>query len=687
MSAIAANGRNGTWRRRLRQGLDALIQPQVSSAARERRDLLVLLIAVALVMVPHFDHLALWATALVSVLWFWRLFIVAARRPLPGRTAMLPLLGAAAGAVWLSYGTLLGREAGVTFLLLLLALKLLELRAKRDVFIVIFLCFFILLTQFLFGQGLLIAALTFVTVLLLFFVLVSVNLADDDLSAARKARLVLLIFAKSLPLAAVMFLLFPRMNGPLWGVPSDTAHGSTGLSNSMSPGTIGRLLDSNEVAFRVQFHGEVPRREALYWRGPVFGVFTGRTWLPLAGDGRVPFSANADPRSVVEYTVTLEPHHRDWLFALELPALRFELNDLSPRLLHDGQLVAGRLISERIRYPMRSYTRFALGLHETDASLRDWLTLPSGYNPRTLAFAAELQQRTRDPAELVDTVLAHFRSQGYRYTLEPPLLGRHTVDEFLFDTRLGYCEHYASAFVVLMRALGIPSRVVTGYQGGEINPVDGFLTVRQSDAHAWAEVWIARLGWVRVDPTAAVAPARIEQGAESQHRTGIAPLGIGTGPLSWIQSLRLNWEALENAWNQWVLSFSADRQRDLLSAFGFEPDMNTLALVFAVLLTAILIVLAAVSLRHRVLRDPYAAVMAAFRQRLTAAGLSAPPHEGPTAMLARLQRELAPESHAAAREFLLSFSRWRYSPDSARGGAGALRGLRAAVRRFKPRPA
>ncbi|MCS6944610.1 MAG: DUF3488 and transglutaminase-like domain-containing protein [Sutterellaceae bacterium] len=671
----------------LRDTGSGLVQPQLSSAARERRDTLVLLVAVALVAAPHFNHLPWWAAALFALLWLWRVWLALSRGRLPGRLAMLPLLAAAAGAVWAQHGTLLGREAGVTFLLLLTGLKLLEMRARRDVFVVIFLCFFVLLTQYLYSQALPVAALTLLAVLLLFFALVSVNLVEADLPAARKARLVGRVFLQAVPLAAAMFVLFPRLSGPLWGLPSD-AYSRTGLSDAMSPGSINRLLRSNEIAFRVQFTGAIPPADLLYWRGPVLGRYDGRSWF--AARPRDPVAApdlRLDTSSVVEQIITLEPHARDWLFALEV-ALPPGDSPLAARIGADAQLLARGPITERVRYRVQSYTRYALGLTETPATLADWLQLPAGFNPRTLALAARLRAGATDPATRVAAVLDFFRREGFRYTLQPPLLGRDAIDEFLFDTRLGFCEHYAAAFVVLMRAMEVPARVVTGYQGGEINPVDGFFTVRQSDAHAWAEAWLPGRGWVRVDPTAVVAPVRIERGApQTAREIGAAPLRLDHRSVDWLRWLRFNWEALENAWNQWVLSYSAQRQYELLRRLGLTPDWPTLGVLFGAAVLALLAALAVVSLRHRRPRDALADLFDRFRARLAAAGVAVPDSEGPRALARRLEPLLAPAALSQAREILQAFERWRYSRDSERVPRQALRRLRRAVARFRPRAA
>ena len=705
MAASGAPNGNGKRRTgaRLREFAAWLIRAQVSSAARERRDTMVLLLAVAFVALPQFEHLPLWAIGVIVLLWCWRTWITLNNQPLPGHVAMLPLLALAAGAVWLQYRTLLGRDAGVTFLLMLLALKLLEMRATRDVFVVVFLCFFVLLTQFLYSQALPVAALTLGAVLALFFVLVSVSLKADDLAAGRKLRLVGAIALKAVPLAAVLFVLFPRLDNPLWGLPRDAFAGGTGLSNSMSPGGISRLLQSQTIAFRVRFAGAPPANERLYWRGPAFGSFDGRTWSPLAppNAGTPQLRVNAEPASAVDYTVTMEPSQRDWLFVLEMPAALPESADLRPRMTSQGQLLSAKPITARTRFDARSFTQFSFGLNETESSLRNWLPLPAGFNPRTLQFAADLRTRLemigtgvdQTEAELgkVRAVLDHFRNGGFRYTLEPPLLGRDSVDEFLFNSRLGYCEHYASAFVVLMRALDVPARVVTGYQGGEINPVDGFMTVRQSDAHAWAEVWVSGRGWVRVDPTATVAPVRIEQGVEELARQSGAGALFTTGnrpDTAWMQAvrrLRFNWEALENSWNQWVLSYSAQRQMSLLEHLGFAPDWRALGLLLALAVAGVATALGVVSLRHRVRRDPLAELEARFRGRLERAGIRFQPTEGLRQLNRRLEGELTIASHAEAEAILRALERWRYSPASTSVTPAAIRQLNARVRRFRVR--
>ncbi|MGH6622414.1 MAG: transglutaminaseTgpA domain-containing protein [Burkholderiaceae bacterium] len=672
-----------------------LFGPQTSSAARERRDTLVLLIAVALVVVPHFDHLAWWVTSVLVLLLVWRIGLTVTQKPLPGRLVMLPLLLAAAVAVYLQHRTFAGQEAGVTFLLLLMALKLLEMRARRDIFVVIFLSFFILLTQFLYGQEIPVAAMTLMAVLALFFVLVSVNLDETDLSAGRKLKLVGGVLLKAAPLAAVLFLLFPRISGPLWGMPGDGGQGSTGLSNSMAPGSISRLLESGEIAFRARFEGAAPSHEKLYWRGPVFGFFNGRSWAPLpqGNVGTGPLSIEIDPRSVVTYSVTLEPHKRDWLFALEAPAELPRLSSMETRLTSEMQLLANGLIADRIRYDMRSATDYAIGRKSTSADLRAWLDLPRGFNPRTVKFAEELNGRLdaqgqAGDADRVRAVLDHLRDSNFGYTLSPPLLGRHSVDEFLFETRLGYCEHFSSAFVVLMRALGVPARVVTGYQGGELNPVDGYMTVRQSDAHAWSEVWLQGRGWVRVDPTAVVAPARIESGVgELARRSGIElSRVVGSGGANWLRTLRFNWEAVQNSWNQWVLAYSLERQNALVEHLGFAPRWESVALLLGIAVAVVLTGLGVLSLRARTQRDPLGEAFQQLRDKLERVGVAASQSCGPRELYTRSKRALVPEDVKLAKRLLARYERMRYARSAESVTRADVRAYRRMIRSFRPRP-
>ncbi len=671
-------------RKALRHSLQALGGRLGEQWERERRDTLFLMGAILLAVLPHIAYLPWWISAGFGILFLWRFGLVMSGRWLPRDSVRWVASLACTAAVFAHYGTLLGREPGVALLVLFLGLKLMEMRARRDLFVVIFLCFFLLLTAFFHSQSMLTGALTALAVLALLAAMLTMQFGEHEQPVVRRFRTAGSILLQAMPIAVLMFLLFPRIQGPLWGLPEDAHSGGTGLSESMSPGQISKLTQSEAVAFRVLFDTEAPAPAAMYWRGPVFGEFDGRTWKPL-GRTAAPLpltSVQGDPASTLGYTVTLEPNDRPWLFALEAPVRVDQLPGGSALLMPDMLLMSRTPVTQRLRYHLESQTEFRVGLNETPASLANWLRLPEGFNPRT----RELARRWRDeaaasegPQAHLQRALAMFGSAPFRYTLQPPLLGRDGVDDFLFGSRAGFCEHYAGALVVLMRELGIPARVVTGYQGGERNPVDGYWVVRQADAHAWAEVWFEGRGWVRVDPTAAIAPERIERGSRAFRMTG----QIAGVDLPLLESLRFNFEALGNAWRQWVLSYDHSRQRRLLESLGLGLDWQGLLGVLAGGLALLIGGVALLTLHPRRAKDPVARCYAEFCQRLAAAGIDRAPHETSHRLLARAERTLAPEAAQRARAIVALYNLLRYGADTPSTGRH-VRHLRSLVHAFRP---
>ncbi|MEO8937652.1 MAG: DUF3488 and transglutaminase-like domain-containing protein [Burkholderiaceae bacterium] len=636
-------------------------------ARRERdvRDTLWLLLTLVWVLSPHALVLPGWSSAAIVGLVAWRGWLTWHGQRLPHRLIPIALTCVAGIAVWLEYRTIFGKDAGVAYITLLLGLKLLEMRARRDIFVVIFLSLFVMLTSLFESQSITMAAVLLVGMWMLVTALVSVQFTDFEPRWRVKAGIALRLVLLGLPLMAVLFVLFPRIDGPLWGMPSDAYAARTGLTEVMAPGSFGRLAESREIAFRVRFTGRVPEPVERYWRGPVLGAFDGRAWTPvLARRNAGSRSVTVDPASAVDYTVTLEPNNRPWLFALDVLAERPTATPLVARIRADLQVVGDNLVRDRVAFTARSYTRYRAGADENRLRLQDWLELPPGFDPRTHTLAAQMRvdDLRIDPSgavagdgprsrRLVDKVLAMIRTQPFVYTLDPPALGRDSVDEFLFDTRRGYCEHYASAFVFLMRALDIPARVVTGYQGGEINPVDGFLEVRQRDAHAWAEVWIPGDGWVRVDPTAAVSPDRIEHGAAETFGAGQGSGGQNTWLLVLLQEARFNFDAIGNAWNQWILAYDADRQSGLLSGLGIERiDWQSLTIALIVAFGAVLAGIGALTLFRRVKVDPVVLQFERACALLARAALRAPSSDGSAAAAARL--DTARRASEGARAYL-----------------------------------
>jgi transglutaminase-like putative cysteine protease len=653
-------------------GAARLAQQLARGLARDKSDTLLLLGACALVMMPHAWHLPLWATLSGALLLFWRGWITFHGRRMPPRWLLLPLVGMLMGGVYASYHGFLGREPGVAMLVLLLALKLLEMRAQRDLFVVVFLAFFVLLTNFFYSQTIAGALLAAVGIIAILTAQLSFQYTGAHPPLRRRVGLALRMFLLAAPLTLVLFLFFPRIQGPLWGMPADAGGTHTGLSDSMEPGNISELKLSADIVFRVRFIDAAPARSEMYWRGPVLGRFDGRSWTPLrsrASQGARKLDGLARR---VRYQVTLEPSGRRSLFALDLPLMPPQLPGNPVQLRPDAQLLARAPLNERLRYEASSWLDYRLQPDAGPEALRDWLQLPANGNPRTREYAARLRASTQRDEERMRAVLRMFRNEGFRYTLRPPRLGADTVDEFLFDTRAGFCEHYASAFVVLMRLMDIPARVVTGYQGGELNSVDGNVTVRQSDAHAWAEVWLANAGWVRIDPTAAVAPERIERDAGDFAEQGaFAELLHGAaGPwLAALRRLRDNRDALNHAWNQWVLNYTPERQRGLLQSLGIEdPDWSVFAALLLGLGAAAVALVALPLLRQRQKADPLEALYKTLCERLAREGWPRAPHEGPRSYRLRLAAANLPAPRRdAILRFLELYESGRYSADMNRG--------------------
>ena len=648
---------------------------------RDARDTLFLLFVIAWVIGPQVGVLPLWASLLAGGLLLWRGWLAFKGLPLPGRWVLsIPLVLAIAGTLY-THRTILGRDAGVTLIVMLLALKMLELRARRDAMVVFFLGFFTMLSNFFFSQSLLTAAAMLVALLGLLTALVNAHMpvGRPPLSQAfRTAGTMALLGA---PIMAALFLLFPRM-APLWGMPSDSMTGRSGLSGAMKVGNMAELALDDSVAMRVRFDtpgGAAPPQSALYFRGPVFARFDGTEWLPLSGrSGDLTLSRASTPANLqvqgepVRYEVTLEPHQRPWLLLLDAAVDKPVVAGMDTFMTQDLQWLTSRPINDIVRYKATSYPQFTHGPSAPTASLRVYTELPAGFNPRTLALAQQMQSDPQITANavsgparaeaLVQAALTRLRTGGYLYTLEPGVYGQHTADEFWFDRKEGFCEHIASAFVVLMRALDIPARIVTGYQGGDRNPVDNAWTVRQSDAHAWAEVWIAGRGWVRVDPTGAVSPGRV--GAFQRLRAPQGAFASAMGAVispGFAQNLRAFWEATNNRWNQWVLNYTQSRQLDLLKSLGFEsPSWQDLTMVLVCL-----ILLAAVggmgwSLWERSQHDPWLRLLARTRQRLARAGLDLPDTLPPRAMAERAQAQFGTSATALA-HWLLRLEQQRYA--------------------------
>jgi transglutaminase-like putative cysteine protease len=658
---------------------------RLAALPRDARDTLFLLTVIGLIVLPQVENIPWWCTAITAMVLLWRGMLAVQARPLPNKWWRVALLLLALAATYATHRTLLGRDAGVTLIVILLALKTLELRARRDAFVIFFLGFFAMLTNFFYSQSLLTAFTMLLALLGLLTALVNAHMPVGRPPLWQAARTAGWMALAGAPIMLALFLLFPRF-APLWGTPSDAMTGRSGLSNTMRVGTIAELALDDSIAARVRFENDRPPPQSqLYFRGPVLAQFDGREWTALPSWARgTQWSANLRTSGEpVRYEVTLEPSSRPWLLTLDAAPRAPEAAGFEVTGTPDLQWFANRPLNDLVRYRAESYTQFESGpLKRTGGQLQAYMALPPGTNPRTAALAAEMRA---DPAlahadtpAFVQAALRRLRTGGYTYTLEPGVYGDNTADEFWFDRKEGFCEHIASAFVVLMRNLGVPARIVTGYQGGELNAVDNYWIVRQSDAHAWAEVWQEGVGWVRVDPTASVAPGRIGQFQRLAPQPGLFAGAIGAMSPTLAQNIRAAWEAVNNGWNQWVLNYTQSRQLNLLKNIGFEaPSLEDLAYVLLYLLVGASLAGALWTLWERSRHDPWLRLLGQARARLAKAGLQLPDTAPPRQMAQAADARFGPAAQAV-RDWLLKLEAQRYAPAT----PGSLSALRAEFRRL-----
>jgi transglutaminase-like putative cysteine protease len=633
---------------------------------------------VALVAAPHFVRVPTWIGLFAVAILVWQALAAWRDWPPPHRYLRLALTLLAFAGVYLSFGRVNGQDAGVALFVAMLSLKLTETRSLRDILVLLGLCYFVLITHFLYSQEIVMALYLAFAAWLITACFLDANHPQEPLPARSALRGGGVLLLHALPIAALLFVLFPRIPGPLWGLPADAGAdtGRSGLSESMQPGTISHLALSDEIAFRVRFDGDVPPPAQRYWRGPVFWYFDGRAWhtgfiadsLPAPTDYRW----RGEPR---RYELVLEPHGGHWLPALDMPREGPGKADAA------GALRAQERVRQRRIYQAVSYTDYRLQPQASPAARGAALQLPARGNPQTRALAAEWREVGLAPAEIVDAALRRFREQAYRYTLRPPVLnGPHRVDEFLFESRAGFCEHYAGAFTFLMRAAGIPARVVTGYQGGERNDLGDYLIVRASDAHAWTEVWLPGRGWVRVDPTGAVSPARIERGLGAALSAEERPAHLFRGGTALRYQAELAWDLVNAYWNRWFLAYGPELQHDLLARLGL-PDLRATILALTGALTLLLALLGVFLIRQtrpRPVRDPVQSIWLHFCRTLARAGVERRPDEGPRDF-GRRAAAAYPRLATAIRRVTALYATLRYREH---GDAETRRRFRRAVREF-----
>ena len=520
--------------------------------------------------------------------------------------------------VFFQYGTLLGLQAGTVFIVCLLLLKCLETNTYRDAFIIITVSWVLIFINLLHASHLAHELIALLSVLIALSILRHLHTPKNNLTQLIKKNINFMIIA--FPVVVILFFLFPRLPGPIWSLPTQKSSGKTGLSAEMSPGNISNLSMSYQIVFRAKFeNSRLPEKVNRYWRGPVLDFFDGRTWRSK-NDPRnsmmtmysqksrhdeddQPLIRSKNSSNTYFYQLWLEPHDQRWLFSLDYPLSK---ND-SFVMSQAGQLILKQTATRKSVYSLESDPDALFEENDLSHSvLKKMLQLPDQVNPKTRAIGEALKdQYGNNYQNIISEAMTYFKKKNLVYTLRPPvLISADTMDEFLFKTKQGFCEHFSSAFTVLLRSAGVPSRIVTGYQGGEINPVDNIMTIRQSDAHAWVEAWIPQVGWVRLDPTGLSAPSRIINNLASALGNNEDLPFLIKNEWEWLKQLTNNWDAISSTWNHWVIGFDFKKQASLLSLL----NINSIKKIVAILIigfSLILLVVSIVPYRYAYRNWPY----------------------------------------------------------------------------------
>lgn len=637
--------------------------------AHTRRFLLLTLALALAPLLPQLPRTLAIATPLITLLMAW----VGQRGALPA-WLKLPLTLMTILMVFALFGFRLGRDTGCGLLAMMLALKPLETHSLRDARSLIGFALFAPFSTFLLDQGpttLLLGLAASLAALACLQRLADVEADIPPLPLLNGMRGVGKLVLLGLPLALAVFWLFPRISSPLWGIP-DRATSKIGLSDSMSPGDWLDLMVDDSPAMRVRFAGEAPPSSQMYWRGPLLWDFDGRVWR----NSRPPLPTTQlhtrTQGSTWTYQLEIEPSEQPYITALDLPLAAPSGSLMSP----DGNLLSPHKLQSLTRWQLQSAPPAVFQPQLSDAERQRALAFPRHLNPRAQQLARQWQmQSAGDDAGIVDLALAMVNKE-LAYSLEPPALGLDTVDEFLFQTQVGYCEHFSSSFVLLMRAAGVPARVVTGYAGGYHNPVGNYWVVRNSDAHAWAEVWLQGQGWVRIDPTAAVAPERIYDTVADR-----MPGSFAGGLINFNQAWNLA-DLVRSSWNDFVLGFNAERQSRMLSRLGIDRvSPERLILILSIAITLSLAAMLWWLSRGEREPDPLLRAWHQLSTRYQRFGLAREPHESARQWSQRIIAA-RPQDAEAIRSLAEDFNKARYAVDDE--SPAALYELVRRLRRYRP---
>lgn len=655
-----------------------------------------LLGTLALILTLHIPNLPIWVVLVSALFGLWRYLILRNVLRLPKLYVLVPITVLIGTGILLTFGGQLGRDTSIAMLIAMLSLKLLEVKTKRDYYLMTLLGYFATGNLFLFNQSIFTFLVSIPPLILLTAALIQINLTHP-ISQLFLVKLSGRLLLQSVPLMLVFFVLFPRIPGPLWSLTQD-AHGATGvtgLSDSIKFNQVSQLAQDGSVAFRVQFKGNIPPKNQLYWRGPVLWITANNDW-EISNQESMPLEPLATAGKPIEYSITLEPNEKKWLLMLDMPSKI----PADASLTHDYSVVAKEPVYTRIRYDATSFAAYTLGANRlTPRELNMSLQLNEGENPRTLALGKQWQHLSH--AEIVQKALTQFKEDNFFYTLNPPLLGIHPIDDFLFKSKRGFCEHYAVSFVTLMRAAGVPARVVTGYQGGELNPNNQYLIVRQSDAHAWAEVWLKEQGWVRIDPTAQVAPERVELGvaeaieraaeryrpAAGQTKPAISQLPFTARSKHYplVHKALLQWDSLNNGWNQWVIGYNQSKQQNFLSQLSGQKVTSETLLTW--LITAMMVLglttLLVIYRKNQAKLNAAQKLYAQFVAKLRKFNVQPLAHEG-ALDFANRAATLLPHQHKQLLAIAHAYNAAQYSSQNALEQVTLINDLKHLVQQFNP---
>ncbi len=649
-----------------------------------RNSLMLLMVSQVVVVLPLIVHISPWIVAVCLICGYWRSGVYQGRWGYPsGLVKTLLVIGAVAGIAFSGYGSF-SLEAATSLLVLAFALKLVEMKNRRDAYLVIYLCYFLIATAFLFDQSMALTAYEVLAAVVVTAAMVGMNQMQSRVRPLASLKIAAALIAQALPLTLVLFLFFPRV-APLWSIPMPSA-ATTGISDKITPGDVANLTQSDELAFRAVFDEAVPAQRDLYWRGLVYSEFRFGTWAvaePL--DALDPLDieeASADSPERIGYEVFLEPTQSKWLFSLDTPVAYGGRIDL----LGDYRLLNAEPVLSVLRYRLASDPNFTMDAELSDAIRARETELPPQDNPRLREYAQALYAQTGSAQAMVEAMLDEIRTGPYSYTLQPPVLPRlNSIDAFWFESRRGFCSHYAGTMVFALRAVGIPARMVGGYQGGEVNNVTGHVVVRQYQAHAWIEVWLPGQGWTRYDPTAAVAPARVENGLDaalsSEDRAVLSFLTSARfGGEGLLNSMLEFVDSLEHRWNLWVVGYDASTQSDLLSDLLGEvtPARVGMAILAGGGLCLVIVTLTLFLRRRPQPKHPAERLFQAFCNAMARQGHARGVDETPAAYIRRLARLAQLDAEPLVNRLQASL----YDPEAASGGTDS-RALRQDFRKLR----